>query len=190
MYNWVKHMKIDEEEEITDVSDHKLIQIELEIEGLSGEKMKYSKWKEKEYYTTKEHVLEQFKANLETRLSDFPVDNFEELNRQIKIEADKTLKRVYRRRVSSKEEVEERPWFTEEIRQEIAKRKRCNRERRNAKEEEKNMKEQAYKEQKLKVQTLVRQEIYRYEMKTVNGIKNNKDNGRKLWDNINKLKGK
>ena len=42
---------------------------------------------------------------------------------------------------------------------------------------------------KKKVQAIIRGEMHKYESKVTNDIKQDKNRGNKLWDNINKLRG-
>lgn len=88
----------------------------------------------------------------------------------------------YRRKKMNAQKVKGEPaWFTEEIREEIMKRRRFNRNRRNALngEEEEKWKN-LYIEQKSKVQTLIKREMLAHEEK-MKGIKEDKSNGRNTW---------
>lgn len=81
-------------------------------------------------------------------------------------------------------------WITQEIKDEIKVRKHYNRIKRNIVDVDKKREyEEKYKDQKLKVQLLVKEAMGAYEIKITNEIREDKDRT-KLWDNINKLKGK
>ena len=54
----------------------------------------------------------------------------------------------------------------------------------------KKKKTELYIKQKNKVQVIIRGEMHKYETKVTNAIKQDKGRGKKLWDNINKLRGK
>ena len=54
----------------------------------------------------------------------------------------------------------------------------------------KRKKTELYIKQKKKVQAIIRGEMHKYETKVTNDIKQDKGRGKKLWDNMIKLKGK
>ena len=89
-----------------------------------------------------------------------------------------------------KTEVIEAPWMTKDIRTEIKKRKTLNREKRNCCEEDRKQSEELYRNQKKKVQQLIYNAMQQNELKVTMDIKNDKGRGKKLWDNIEKLRGK
>ena len=96
-----------------------------------------------------------------------------------------------RRIIKNDKSMVEAPWVTDEIRTEIKSRQQLNRERRNCVDtEQKKIKFDQYIRQKIKVQTIIKREMERYELKITNDIKEDKSRGKKLWDNINKLRGK
>ena len=65
-----------------------------------------------------------------------------------------------------------------------------NRRWRNASVEEKKQCEIEYYTQKKKVQKMVKEAIQKQEKKITDEIRQSRDNGKSLWKNINKLKGK
>ena len=85
----------------------------------------------------------------------------------------------------------EKPWFTEDIRTEIKKKKELNRKRRYCNsDEEREILSREWKAQKAKVQLKIREAIESYEIKVTNEIKDKSNKGKLLWENINKLRGK
>lgn len=188
-YNRFLEMKIDEDQELVDISDHNLIEIKMK----TSKKVKYTRneWVEREYYKRDKEALTGYKAELERKVNNKEIRCIQELEDTIKEVANRTLKRVYKRKiVEGQERDEEPPWFTEQIRAEIKERRRFNRNRRNAiSEEEKNRWKIQYEQQKSRVQLLIRKEIYVHEEKIVEEIKKDKSNGKNTWKYIKMLKG-
>ena len=106
--------------------------------------------------------------------------------------ASRTLKSTYRRRLLKEDKCKiEAPWVIEQIRLEIKKQQKLNRAKRNCSDaEDKKEKTELYIKQKKKVQAIIRGEMHKYETKVTNDIKQDKGRGKKLCDNINKLRGK
>ena len=189
--NLCDSMKIDEQQDIFDLSDHNLIEVNLNLHNTHHNFDRNSEWKETVYYKLDENSIEEYIRELEeliTNTNDLSIDTF---NNMIDEAATKTLKRSYKRRVSNdKVKREEPPWITAEIRSEIKKRKRLNRSKRNCNLKEKEEAAKQYADQKKVVQSLVYEAIQNHEKKTTSDIKTNRDNRKKLWDNINRLRGK
>ena len=101
--------------------------------------------------------------------------------------ANRILKMKYRKKMKG-DDKEEPPWMNEEIRREIAKRRKLNKKQRKCHEGE--VKERAwneYLEQKNKVRRLVKEEMECYENRIADKIKNMK--GKEMWKMIRVLKG-
>jgi len=190
MYSMIHNMEIDEEGEKLDISDHKLITVKLNIEN-QNKKAKW-KWIERNYLSTNPNHLELFRESVDRKLDIVKPCNMTDVGNLIQSTANETLVRTYRKRVNyGKEETQmEKPWFTEEIRNEIKYRKNLNREKRNEKDPtaalEKKLK---YDEQKEKVQKIVKEEIRKYEEKIAKEIKEDKSR-KQVWKCIHKLQGK
>ena len=138
-----------------------------------------------EYITTKKEALEEFIVKMEERLAEENVQRMTGYNRIVNEEAQKILKRLYRRRVLEEERVEEKPWMNEEIRQKVKERKNLNRMKRNERNPTTlHRLEALYEEKKKEVMVLVKEAITEYEIKITNEIKNNKN---EVWKNIKKL---
>ena len=107
--------------------------------------------------------------------------------------ADKTLKRSFKRMVGSDGEkgIEARRWMTGEILGGIKERRRLNRERRNCKDEvRKEELRKAYERQKWKVKGMVKKAVEEDEMKLKEEIEEGDRSSCKIWENLNKLRGK
>ena len=83
----------------------------------------------------------------------------------------------------------EAPWVTEQIILEIRRRQKLNRAKRNCADAEDKKKILNYTLDR-KVQALISGEMHKYETKVATDIKQDKSRGKKLWDDINKLRGK
>ena len=138
--------------------------------------------------------METYIKQLENLINDPTIStdkSIESFNSKVEQAATKTLKRSYKRRVIKNKERKEEPiWMTAEIRSAIKKRKHLNRNKRSSKENEKDTATKQYIEQKKLVQTLVYEDIQRHEAKITKDIKMEKGGRKKLWGNINKLRGK
>ena len=186
LYDEYKNMTIDEGKDIMDITDHNLMEIKLK----KPPRMKKitNKTKEIVYFKKDESSLQVFTQDVEEELNQEETMDIEKLEEIMKRTADKRLKRVYRKRSTRDGNVS--PWMTEEIKKEIATRKEYNRKKRNALTDQDREKwEKEYKKQKRNVQDKIRREIYLHEEKITKEIKQGKDQGKKLWDNIKKLRG-
>ena len=190
MYNHFVEMKIDENKEEFEESDHHLISIKFKFQK-KGEKRK-NKWIKREYFTTNKSALKVFREKLEQFWKDNKIQTINEMDKSILKVARDTLLRVYKRKMSGDEDKkEERPWMNDNIREEMKLKREINRKKRNTKDEkEKANLERKYKEQKEIVKRLIREGITNYEIKITNEIKEDGNSGRKLWENINKLIGR
>ena len=190
MYNHFVEMKIDENKEEFEESDHHLISIKFKFQK-KGEKRK-NKWIKREYFTTNKSALKIFREKLEQFWKDNKIQTINEMDKSILKVARDTLLRVYKRKMSGDEDKkEERPWMNDNIREEMKLKREINRKKRNTKDEkEKANLERKYKEQKEIVKRLIREGITNYEIKITNEIKEDGNSGRKLWENINKLIGR
>ena len=190
MYNHFVEMKIDENREEFADSDHHLISIKFKFQ-IKGEKRK-NKWIKREYFTKDKKALKIYREKLEQFWRNNRIETINEMDKSIMKIAKETLLRVYRRRESDDEEKkEERPWMNDNIRKEIKIRREINRKKRNTKDEkERNKLEIEYKNQKEVVKKLVREGIGSYELMITKEIQEDKNSGRKLWQNIYKLIGR
>ena len=114
--------------------------------------------------------------------------HIEEFNKIVERAAEKTLMSKYKRRLlKNNQRKSEAPWVNDEFRSEIKKKKKLNREKRNCNDV---TKRELYIKQKKLVQTKIREQMNIYEMKITNDIRQDRSRGKKIWDNINKLRGK
>ena len=96
---------------------------------------------------------------------------------------------VKRKKTNKRKGQYEPIWMNSSIRKEIKKRRRYNRlKRNNIDQESEETLEKMYRTQKEKVKRLVKEETCRHEKKITDEIK--QDKSRRLWDNINFLRGK
>ena len=100
LYEKCKSMKIDEDKESIDISDHNLISIEFNARGKSGHNYNKKKWVEEEYYRKGESALKEFGEEVEKIWSARNIESVEEMTLSMIEAADRTLKKKVRKRVS------------------------------------------------------------------------------------------
>ena len=190
MYNHFVEMKIDENKEEFDESDHHLISIKFKFQK-TGEKRK-NKWIKREYFTTDKKALKIYREKLEQYWRNNKIETINEMDKSIMKIANETLLRIYKRKQSDDDEKkEEKPWMNDKIRNEMKKKREINRKKRNTTDEKERAElETKYQEQRKNVKKLIREGISNYEIKITNEIKEDRNSGRKLWQNINKLIGR
>ena len=192
-YQICEQMKIDEGQDEFDLSDHNLINLDLKMDSVRHNFDKNSKWIEGEYYKFDEVLVKEYIAQMEVMLQTEEISTIEKFNNIMETTATQVLKRTYKRRIAydqKKVEVVEAPWMTIEIRAEIKKRRKLNRDKRKCREEDKEEAMQVYFNQKRKVQHLIHEAKNQHEAQVTMDIKKDKGRGMKLWDNIDKLRGK
>ena len=189
-YQWVECMKIDEEKELFDLSDHHMIMLNM---ILPARNVNFNKGTStaREYWKVDDDSLCLFGEEMHKRLQDCAITNIQMLNDLMAEVANDKLKATYRRKNVGEQQVKEKPWITDEIRTAIKKRKEINRERR--KETDKK-KEQVlidcYQAQKKKVQELVKEAVTKSEKKTTEDIRNGANKSKSIFENIDKLRKK
>ena len=190
MFNMYTSVHIDEGQEIIDISDHNLLTLNFNINNKTQNYIKHGQWEEREYHRTDKESLRIYKDKLETKIRNRDI-TITELNTAIRTTADETLKQTYRRRLIKQQcGFQEPPWMNDNIRQQIQRRKELNRKTRGATDPaEKERLHNTYLQQKKRVQHLIKEEMYKHEIKVTNEIKENKESS-KLWESINKLKGR
>ena len=187
MYSNFIKMNIDENKEIFDLSDHCLIKLEFKTDK---EKQKLNKIYDKiEFYSIKEERKEAYVQMVESEIRMLDAEiNMEKLETILVKCADRMLKKIFKKKADVKGKSEP-IWFTEEIRENIKKRKHFNRLNRNANTLcDRNRYYDLYKEQKRVVQDLVRDAITKHEQNLTRQIRNCGRNNL-MWENIRKLKG-
>ena len=189
MYNNFKSMMIDEDKTMYDLSDHCLIQVQLEMEGRKGKHMKATEVIN--YYCVKDEMEEAFIAYFEEMIENEDEDiSIETWESMIKISADNILKRKFIRKSDIISGETEHVWLTKEMKENIKRRQYYNRLARNATcEEDRTLYKTMYAEQKECTRNMIRIGINDYEIKITNEIKSNK-NAKNLFKNIDKLRGK
>ena len=188
MYNQFLKMENDEDKEKIDLSDHNLVTAEFK---LTNQRQKVDKVEIREYLTTNERALTKFRTNLEEKWSRKGANNVTEMLDDMEKVTERTLKRKRREETLEDGEKREKPWISENTKREIKKRNELNRAKRN--EKDKTAAERLtkrWKEQKYKVQQMVKKELEEHEINVTNEIKSGTDRQKKLWKNLNKLRGK
>ena len=97
------------------------------------------------------------------------------------------MSKYKRRLLNNNRRKSEAPWVNDEIRNEIKKRKNITKKRETVMMLQKG---NYILNGKKIVQTKIREKMNIYEMKITNDIRQNRSRGKKIWDNINKLRGK
>ena len=129
MYGRFVEMKIDEMREVTEISDHCVVDTYLRME-MREEPQKGKEWHETEYLKFTEDRKERFISGVEEELSGLVEVNVEAMNNIMKSVADRTLKAKNRRRIGGSGKMEQ-PWMNKAVREEIKKRRKLNKEHRN-----------------------------------------------------------
>ena len=192
LYEVCGEMRIDERKDIFDLSDHCLVSLDIKTRENGKNKFRKKRWKSGIYYRKDKNAMKDFGNEVEKRWSERRVDSIEEMVGDMKEAADKTLKRRFKRMVGSDgEEIEIKRWMTYEILDGIKERRRLNRERRNCKDEvRKEELRKAYEKQKWKVKGMVKKAVEEDEIKLKEEIEEGDGSGCKVWENLNKLRGK
>lgn len=185
MEEWFEDMIIDEGKEAIDFSDHNLIRITFKIGNNCSSNYRKARWEETEYIATDDKAMKRFIRGMEERLVNNPVQRMEELDIIINVEKEESLVKTYRRKINDEDEIEEKPWVNDEIRQGVRERQSLNRRKRNvARQEDRLRLERLYDAKKKEVMALVKEAITSYEIKLAEEIRENRN---KIWPNIEKL---
>ena len=155
--------------------------------------IKKYQWIEKEYYNFDERSTDLYIRKLEETLENGNVNTIEEFNMMVEDASNQTLKRSYKQRIimnNDKIIAKEPPWINAQIRSGIKKRKQLNREKRHCKDKDKKEAMEKYIHQKKKVQTDIYDAMQKYEEDLTNSIKRDTSRNKKLWQTIDKLRGK
>ena len=186
-YGLITEMKIDEECEIFDLSDHKMISLNLKIKHKKKVEEGIIK---RRYISTKPEDLNKFRNKIEEVIAgeEDSVTSIPQLNQIIDRCAKETLQKTYtKKKINQKIEP---PWMNREIKLAIERRQYFNRNRRIARNIlTKEHLNQEYLEQKNLVQRMVNKAITNHEIKKTVEIRNDSSR-KKMWQNINKLRGK
>ena len=186
-YKSFKKMKIDEEKEIMDISDHNLITIGLETTVSNRGSYRKGTWEEIPYFSRKKEDLNLFVNEMENKLQAKKINRIEDMNKMMDETRQDKLKRKYKRKIGQESKVKEPPWINEDIRIGIKERKELNRRKRKEKNENAQIElEERYLQKKREVQSMVKEQITVHEIKKTNEIR--EDKGTKLWENIDLIR--
>ena len=191
IYERFEGMHIDEEKEIIEGSDHTLISVKLKIE--KNKNIEKAEWKEITYYVNTEREIESCIKELENKWKEGDRNNLQKRIDEIAEQTDSKLKRKKKIKIGGEKRKTpvENKWVTDEIKNEIKKRKEINRKKRHGKtKQEIDRLTRAYNSQKFKVQKLVKEAKNRYEIKITTEIKESINRGKDTWRHINKLSGR
>ena len=189
MYGMFIEMKIDEEKEKFDRSDHNLVTAKFQIKMLKENKEE--KQIIKEYLTKDKKALEKFRESIEEKWKNKKMETASDIIETMSTTAKEVLLRSYKKKGEKKEEKESKPWMNEQIKHEIKIRKKLNRAKRHAKNnEEEEILKKKWEEQKEKINQMIRREIGEHEIELTRKIREEPDREKNLWKNINILKGK
>ena len=186
MYNRFRGMKIDEDKEVLDFSDHNLISAKFHM---NRERSVITEGEEKQILRINDRTKEQFRQNIRRKLDEMQeMINLEDFNEMIKETAQVVMTRTVKTRKNQKQ-LEEPIWFNENIKREIGKRRVINKKARNATNpEEKTRLREKYKVQKAKVNELVGEAVEIYEVKITDKILKDRNRSKNLWQHVNTLK--
>ena len=191
LYERCREMRIDEEREVMQISDHNLVTVDLKVRLGRGYDFG-KKWEKVEYYRKGVDAMKEFGDEVESEWRERDIKTVEEMTMSVFEVAERVLKREFRRYVSEEKgwvKIAE-PWMNEEIRLAIKERKRINRKRRRCRcEKERRRLWDEYMTQKRLVQRLIREAKERHEIRLTKEVLEDRGNG-SVWKNINKLLGK
>ena len=193
LYEACGEMRIDEEKDIIDSSDHCLISLDIKTRENGKNKFRKKRWKTGTYYRKDKDAMKEFGDEVERRWGEKRIEGVEEMVTDMKEAAEKCLKKDFKRRIGDDGggKIVVRRWMTDEIMEGMKKRRRINRERRNCKDEMKKKElNKAYEEQKWKVKGMVKRAVEEDEMRLKKEIEEGDRSGSKIWENLNKLRGK
>ena len=185
LYGDFLKMEIDEDKRKYDLSDHCMISISLKIQEDCNNNYVTE---ESEYFKVSDDLKEEFIKSLERKVR-MSIGHELTLHEMITATAEENLKRKKKLRTNTSTLEQEAVWMTDEIKEEIKKRKLINREKRYLEGDEKERCWSRYLSQKKKVSELVREEVRKYESVITNEIKESKDGYKKMWKHIERLKG-
>ena len=164
-YHLFSEMKIDEEREIFDLSDHNMITVELKLPKRRNTNFEKAKVITRTFLKTDDESLLKFSTEVDARLCG-NVKCIKEVNDVITRSAKELLQAKYRKRVLPEKQVKEPPWITEEIKKKIKERRSVNRLKRNSRNaEEKELLTDMYQKKKKEVQIMVKDAITMNEKK-------------------------
>ena len=102
-YDIIKYMKIDENKEILDITDHNIITIGM---GITTNNFRKGKWIKREYYKTDPDSLKRFLDETERRIKQQELKDINQINKVMKETADNLLKNTYTRKDNKEEIIE------------------------------------------------------------------------------------
>lgn len=187
MYRSFTDMKIDEEKNKFDLSDHCLLETKFKCSNIDQHQIIGGELTA--FYSVSENMKTTFIQGLEQLIAERgSIETIQDFDGLMKENADNKIKRFFKKRTGKYEKIQP-VWFNKEMKENIKLRKQYSKQWKKAVNyDDKRKYQNEYKIQKRKVQELVKEGITKYEQKITNEVKEDK-NGKKLWDNIKKLRG-
>ena len=187
MYKLFENMKVDEDKEEFDLSDHCCIKADFVMKGREigtrGERVG-----EIEFYAVKEESrMMKFVQKVEEQLNGIEGLDIQKMEEVMKKQADAHIKKKKRIKLNRKTGKPEPSWMSEKIRGEIKLRRNFNKKHRSVEGEEKDRWWRMYLDQKKKVQREVWEAKSKYEERISQEIKEDKGSKR-MWQMIRKLR--
>ena len=187
MYKKFVRMKVDEDKEEFDLSDHCYIRADFKIEGRKKREKK-EVIKEIEFYAVKEKPrMNKFIKGMEDKFRDAEGMDIQGLEGIIRQQADIHIKKKRKVNLNKETGKWDPKWMNEKIKNGIKLRRNYNKKHRNAQGDERNRYWVLYLEQKRKVQKEVWEAKSRYEKRISQEIKQEKGR-KKMWQLIRKLR--
>ena len=183
-------MHIDEEQNILEGSDHRMITVNFQIRDINN--IKKAKWKINTFYTTKESDVQNYVKELSKLWDEKETATMNDKLTDMETTAEKCLKRTSKRKIGGDKDfkISEKIWMTDEIRAEM-KKKELNRKKRYGKSEKHTkflmMK---WRRQKILVSRLIKEAKTRHEIELTKIIRNKDNRGKEMWANINRISGR
>ena len=189
MYKRYIRMNIDDQREIINTSDHNLMTITIRITRKSNTGR--IKEEQKEVMRMSESNKIKFTHKVKQQINQSnEVTEINTLNNIIKEVADNTLMVTINRKITDEDKKLEPIWISKDIKKQISKRREINkRRRRETNQEECNRLWVEYEKQKAFVNKLVMKAVEGHEMMVTRKIMEDKNRGKKLWQNIELLRG-
>ena len=191
LYENYKSLRIDEEKEYYDLSDHCMLETFFVWENQRTQSKK-EKIEASYYYSVKDGLRVKFVEEMEGELHRIGgVKGSEDLHNIICRKSDEILKKTIKNKIimEGSNRKMEPIWITDDIKMEIKIRKDLNRIRRNAIREQQEIVWDRYIAQKRKVKGMVAEAKKLSERKLASEIRNEVNGRGKMWKHIEKLRG-
>ena len=187
MFDKIRFMKIDEDQDEIAISNLNLIYVNIEIRN--ERKKKTDEYIEYNYFRLSEDRTEKLITSIKNNLQELTAENMENFEEFLRETCEKELKVSVRKKKLSESKTEPR-WFNKTIRKEISNKRNINKQIRksNNNTEQDSLKE-VLKVKKSQIKSLVHTEVTKHEKKVSKDIIDDKNGNKRLYEHINQLKG-